>query len=117
MPRTHSRLPTARATMAAVLAAGMLAIGTAPAARAQTAVSPAQPAGQPGWSFNLAPYVWMPWLNVNLGYNLPNGLGGKLPTSLTVGPGEIYNNLRIGGTFAADARYGRFSILTDVLYL
>src|SRR3954469_14176259 len=85
---------------------------------AQLAGDPAPPqAGPPAWSFNVTPYLWMAWLKVDLGYNLPRGLGGKLPTTLEVGPGEIYNNLRFGGTFAADARYGRFSALTDFIYL
>ncbi len=65
----------------------------------------------------VAPYLWLPWLDMNLGYNLPRGLGGSLPASLSVGPGEIYNNARFGAVFAGEVRYGRFSALTDVLYL
>ena len=89
-------------------------LAAAPDARAQFSGNPAP---QPGWSFNVTPYLWMPWLKIDLNYNLPAGLGGRLPTTLSTGPGEIYNNLRFGGTFAAEARYGAFSVLTDFIYL
>ena len=99
-------------------AAGLFVAAAAQDAGAQVAGNPVPlPASQPGWQFNVAPYLWLPWLNVNLDYNLPRGLGGNLPTSLSVGPGEIYNNTRFGAVFAGEVRYGRFSALTDVLYL
>lgn len=103
---------------ASIISAVALILTGARHASAQLAGDPAPAqAGAPAWSFNVTPYLWMAWLKVDLGYNLPRGLGGKLPTTLDVGPGEIYNNLRFGGTFAADARYGRFSVLTDFIYL
>ena len=97
--------------------AALILAAAARDADAQLAGDPPQPSGPPGWSFNLTPYLWMASLKVDLDYNLPLGLGGRLPTSLNVGAGEIYNNLRFGGTFAAEARYGRFSALTDFIYL
>src|SRR3954452_3762789 len=106
-----------RAARAAVAATLIVAAGARHANAQLAGDPPPEQAGPPAWSFNVTPYLWMAWLKVDLGYNLPRGLGGKLPTTLDVGPGEIYNNLRFGGTFAADARYGRFSVLTDFIYL
>jgi hypothetical protein len=50
-----------------------------------------------------------------LDYNLPAALGGRLPTDVSVGPGDVYRHLDFGAMFAADARNGRFSILTDFI--
>ena len=99
-----------------LVAAGAVSLMLAAAAQEASAQTPAAPVGS-GWTFNLTPYLWLPWLKVDLGYNLPRGLGGRLPTSLSVGPGELYTNLRFGGTFTAEARYDRFSVLTDFIYL
>ena len=105
--------PLGAATFATA-AAALLCAGAHQAA-AQLAADPA-PAGPPAWSFNLTPYLWMAKLKVDVDYTVP-GVSARLPTSFEVGAGEIYNNLRFGGTFAADARYGRFSLLTDFIYL
>jgi hypothetical protein len=108
-------LPSKARLLRGLASIGALTIlAGAPEARAQLA---GNPTSQPGWTFNVTPYFWMPWLNVNLSYKLPDGLGGRLPTDLGTGPGEIYNALRFGATIAAEARYGRFSVLTDFIYL
>jgi hypothetical protein len=90
----------------------LLAIGTAPAARAQQPASMGQ-APSNGWTFNIAPYLWFSTVNASLDYNLPPALGGRLPTDVSVGPGDVLGHLDFGVMFAADARNGPFSILTD----
>src|SRR4051794_33322352 len=93
-----------RAASLAVTAAGFMAAG-APGANAQLAGDPAAAAASPaGWSFNVTPYLWISRLKVDVDYNIP-AVSARLPTTFEVGAGEIYNNLRFGGTFAADARY------------
>lgn len=84
-----------------------------------------QPSGQPlsqapgasGWVFNVAPYIWLPTVHANLEYNLPPALGGRLPTDLSSGPGDYISKLNFGTMFAADARYDRFSVLSDFIYI
>ena len=66
-----------------------------------------------GWTFNIAPYLWFSTVNASLDYNLPPALGGRLPTDVSVGPGDVLGHLDFGVMFAADARNGPFSILTD----
>jgi hypothetical protein len=90
-------------------------MGVWPAAHAQQPTSAGQAATPNGWVFNFAPYLWFPTVNVSLDYNLPPALGGRLPTDVSVGPGDVYRHLDFGAMFAADARYGRFSILTDFI--
>jgi hypothetical protein len=84
------------------------------------AASAQQPATQAstssGWIFNVAPYIWLPTVHANLQYNLPPTLGGRLPTELSSGPSDYISNLNFAAMLAADARYDRFSVLTDFIY-
>ena len=65
-----------RIVMAAVLV-GLLTYGAMSDAQAQQPISSGQqPANPSGWTFNIAPYVWMPRLNLTNEFNLPPTLGG-----------------------------------------
>jgi len=66
-----------------------------------------------GWVFEIAPYLWFPDVNVSLKYNLPPALGGRLPTDVSVGAGELYSHLDLGAMFSAEVRNDRFSLLSD----
>jgi hypothetical protein len=70
-----------------------------------------------GWTFNIAPYSWLPNINANFSYNLPPALGGRLPTDFTTRPGEYLTHLNFATMVAAEARYDRFSVLTDFIYI
>src|SRR5215469_7939892 len=91
----------------------LLAVGAWSEAQAQQPMSAGQAAVPSGWIFEIAPYLWFPTVNVSLEYNLPPALGGRLPTDVSVGPGDVYRHFDYGAMFAADARNGRFSLLTD----
>ena len=93
----------------------LLVVGAWSGARAQQPVSASQASPTTGWQFNFAPYLWFPTVNVSLNYNLPPALGGRLPTDVSVGPGDVYSHLDFGAMFSADARNGPFSLLTDFL--
>lgn len=103
-----------RAVAAAALVL-LLVAGVWSGARAQQPVSAGQASPTTGWQFNFAPYLWFPTTNVSLQYNLPAQLGGRLPTDVSVGPGDLYSHIDFGGMFSADVRNGRFSVLTDLL--
>jgi hypothetical protein len=106
-----------RIAMAAVLA-GLLASGAASGAQAQQPTSAGQPASSaPGWTFDLTPYVWFATINSGMNLNLPPALGGTVTTDTSVGFGEILTHLNFAAMVAADARYDRFSILTDFVYM
>ncbi len=101
----------------AAAAVGMLMLGAAPSgAHAQQPESQASAVGQAGWAFNVAPYVWLPTVNTSLRYNLPPALGGKLPTDVSVGPGDYVSDLDFAAALAAEARHGPFSLLTDFMF-
>lgn len=106
-----------RFVTAAVLAV-LFTSGASSGARAQQPASLGQtPADSAGWRFNVAPYLWLPSVDATLNYNLPPALGGRLPTDLSAGPGDILSHLNFATMVAADAQYGRFSLLTDFIYL
>jgi hypothetical protein len=106
-----------RMVMVAVLT-GLLVAGTTSGAQAQQPTSVGQVTANPsGWTFNVAPYLWLPSLHTTLNYNLPPALNGRLPTDVSVQPADILTHLNFAMAFAADAQYGPFSLLTDFMYL
>jgi hypothetical protein len=104
-----------RLTLAALICS--LALFSSWAARAQQPASGAPQTSTPsGWLFNVAPYMWLPTVHTDLEYNLPPALGGRLPTNLSSGPGDYISKLNFAAMIAAEARYDRFSVLTDFMY-
>lgn len=104
-----------------VTAAGLAALITSGASCGARAQQPASPgdtaAGAAGWTFNVAPYLWLPRINATPNYNLPTALDGRLPTDVSAGPGDILSHLNFATMVAADVQYGRLSLLTDFIYL
>jgi len=82
-----------------------------------------QPGGDPmrpvvteGWRFNVAPYLWVPQVGTTVDYRVP-AIEAKMPTTATVSPSDYLRKLHFAGMFAGEARYQRFSVLTDFIYL
>jgi hypothetical protein len=69
----------------------------------------------PGWSLSFAPYVWAPSINAKI--NTPTLGGGVATTDISVPFTDYVHDIRFGAVLAGQARYDRFSILTDFLYL
>jgi hypothetical protein len=106
-----------RAIVAIVLSVLLAGVATS-GARAQQPMSSGQQAPNPsGWSFNVAPYLWVADINAATQLNLPPALGGTVSADSSVGFGELVSHLNFAVMAAADARYDRFSILTDFMYL
>jgi hypothetical protein len=98
--------------------AGLLAVGGMPYARAQQPISSGQQAViASGWTFNLMPYLWMPSVHLNVNYALPPALGGTVSANPSIGFGELVSHFNIGFAGSAEARYDRFSVLTDIMWL
>jgi hypothetical protein len=70
---------------------------------------------RPGWSFEVAPYAWLPSVSADLRYELPAGRGNS--ADVRAEAGDYFANLNFAGALAAGARYDRFSLLTDILYV
>jgi hypothetical protein len=92
------------------IAAMAVALGWATAASAQDTGL------RPGWSFEVAPYVWLPSVDARLRYdNLRSPLPGT--AEVKADSDDYFANLNFAGALAATARYDRFSVLTDVIYV
>jgi hypothetical protein len=93
---------------ASVGLAAVLALGAGGPAGAQDTAATA--AG--GWSFGLTPYVWFASLKGDVAT-----LSGLPPASVDADFGDIIENTDIALMLAAEARRGRFGIVTDLSYL
>ncbi len=93
-----------------------LAVATTLLAVGATSGAAAQGTGlQPGWSFDIAPYVWLPTVAADLRYSLPRSPSGT--ADIRADPGNYTDSLNAAIAFAATARYDRFSLVTDFMYV
>jgi opacity protein-like surface antigen len=95
--------------------AALCALAATTPARAQVASSPPPPESTPGWSFAVTPYLWMPTISAKLQYNTPRG--GTVGTTVSAGIGDYLTDINAGVMLGGVARYDRFSVLTDLIYL
>ena len=65
------------------------------------------------WTFAVTPYLWLPNVNGTLKYT-PNASGSP---EVGVGPNDYLQNLKAVLMLAGEARNGKWSIVTDVIYL
>jgi opacity protein-like surface antigen len=82
---------------------------------AVAAASPSTASAQEQWSFALTPYLWLPNINGTLKYSLPPG-GNGAPEA-AVGPNDYLQNLQAALMLAAEARNGKWSVVSDLIYL
>jgi len=68
-----------------------------------------------GWSFSLTPYIWLPNINGTLKYAIPPGGGGR--PEVEAGPNDYLENLSFALMLAGEARKGKWSIFSDLIYL
>ncbi|MBS7813779.1 hypothetical protein [Roseococcus pinisoli] len=101
-----------------IAAAGLLWGAAATEAAAQQPPAALSPAADPSaWRFNIAPYLWLPEISTGLRFDLPAALGGRLTTTASSSPGDYLPGLNFAAMFSAEARRGRFSVLTDLLFM
>ena len=70
---------------------------------------------QESWNFSLTPYIWLPNINGTLKYAIPPG-GGARP-EVETGPNDYLENLSFALMLAGEARKGKWSVFTDLIYL
>ena len=96
----------------ALLATALGATIATGAAQAQTVAS-----NEPGWRFNVAPYVWAPSVSGQLRYTNLDRPGGASGAKVDLSATSVLSDLNFAAMVAAEARYARFSIATDIIYL
>ncbi|WEK51518.1 MAG: hypothetical protein P0Y66_05795 [Candidatus Kaistia colombiensis] len=68
------------------------------------------PVAAPGWTFIVAPYAWAPSMSGNVGY-------GDVKADFNVDFSQLLNHLDFAGMGVVEARYDRFSIFSDLLFM
>jgi len=106
-----------RIAMVAVLACVFGVAGTFNADAQQPISSGQSSTSASHWTFNIMPYIWFTTTNTTVNLNLPPALGGTLSADSSIGFGDLVSHLHFAAMGAADARYDRFSVLTDILYV
>ena len=83
-------------------------------------VLPAQaqtvPRAEPGWQFSVTPYAWVPSIDGTLRYQLP-AQAGSGSADVSQDSFSVLEALNFAAMIAAEARYQRYSVLTDFIYL
>jgi hypothetical protein len=75
------------------------------------------------WQFSVTPYLWLPNINGHLGFDTSSlpGNGARITcsplctTNIQIGPNSYLSHLNSAFMFAADARYGRWDLATDLI--
>jgi hypothetical protein len=108
LPWAHHKVTSARLLSALLL---LLLSALILPAQAQTV-----PRAEPGWQFSVTPYAWVPSIDGTLRYQLPGQPG---PDSADVGADSIsvLEALNFAAMISAEARYQRYSVMTDFIYL
>ena len=101
------------ATSARLLPALLLLLlsGLVLPAQAQTV-----PRAEPGWQFSVTPYAWVPSIDGTLRYQLP-GQSGSGSADVSKDGSSLLEALNFAAMIAAEARYQRYSVMTDFIYL
>jgi hypothetical protein len=98
-----------------LFAASILCVIAVSCAQAQIANIPPSPATMPAWSFSITPYVWLPTISSNAQVDRPRS--GTVSTSTDVGFGDYISNINLAAMVGGAARYDRFAVMTDVVYV
>ena len=67
------------------------------------------------WQFGITPYFWAPRVDGTLKYGVPPGAGGS--PDVAIDADDYLENLDFVFMIAGEARKGRWSVFTDVIYL
>ena len=74
------------------------------------------PRAEPGWQFSVTPYAWVPSIDGTLRYQLPTQSGSG-SADVSKDGASILEALNFAAMIAAEARYQRYSVMTDFIYL
>jgi len=74
------------------------------------------PRAEPGWQFSVTPYAWVPSIDGTLRYHLPTQSGSG-SANVSKDGASVLEALNFAAMIAAEARYQRYSVMTDFIYL
>ena len=97
-----------------LVAAAFGCFAVASAALAQVASTPPTPGSGAGWTFSVTPYAWLP--TVSTTYSYPGPRAGTVTNTVSAGIGDYISDLNFVLMVGGEARYDRFTIMTDLVY-
>src|SRR5215470_12610786 len=100
---------------ACLVAAALGFFYLASAARAQVASTPSIPGSAAGWTFFITPYAWLPAVSTTYSYTGPRGVS-SVTNTIKAGIGDYISDLNFALFLGGEARYDRFTIMTDLVY-
>jgi opacity protein-like surface antigen len=83
-------------------------------ARAQIASASLTPPSASPWTFAVTPYAWLPTLSTT--YSLTGPRGASVTSTTSAGIGDYISELNFALMAGAEARYNRFTLMTDLVY-
>jgi hypothetical protein len=95
----------------AIILASLSVAGPALAADAVQEPLPSVEPVDSGWTFTVAPYLWMAGLNGDI------GLFGREPVPVDQKFGDILDDLEFAGTLVAELHNGSWGVFADVMYV
>jgi len=102
-------------SLARLLAAACGFLAVASAAHAQVASTPPTPPGSgAGWIFSITPYAWLPTVSSTSSFTGPRG--ASVTNTVSAGIGDYLSELNFALMGGGEARYDRFTIMTDLVY-
>ena len=69
------------------------------------------------WEYHVTPYLWLPTIDGSMKYGIPPGSGSGGGPEFSVGPTDWFDLLNFGLLVSGSAKKGRFSLMTDFVYL
>ena len=67
------------------------------------------------WHYSVTPYLWLPNVNANLSHTFPRLQTNQIKTE--IGPNDYLENLEFGLLVTGEVRKGRWSAVTDLIYM
>jgi hypothetical protein len=67
------------------------------------------------WQFNITPYLWLPSVDGTFKFGPPPGWDGG--PEVEIDSSDLLDDLNMAFMFTGEVRKGRWSVLTDVMYL
>jgi hypothetical protein len=110
----HRWRPAVQRRVASYAAIVLLSTLALRPALGQVSSTPAPPGGTPGWSFAITPYFWLATIRSSFVYG--TRLGDSVTDHINAGINDYISDLNFAAMVGAEARYDRFSLMTDGIF-
>ena len=106
--------PEGRANRVAAAMAAFCVLGSATVAQAQVANLPPSQQSATGLTIAITPYAWLP--RVSTTYSATGPQGNTVTNTISAGIFDYISELNFGLMLGGEARYDRFTVMTDLVY-